>query len=378
MIAQERPGGAGYNAPSTMAAAGSARDPNLDLVRALAITTVMVAHLPYAWENQGILGHGVDIFFVLSGFLIGRIFLNHERRGLRLLRFWSDRWFRTLPAYFFVLLGGLAVGAVLGRPWKLSDFQGKLWEYLVFVQNYDAVSLKSPGYPLPVSWSLCVEEQFYLVLPLLLLLPRSRWARLMLVTAVIVAGPVFRHLDAADWQRTWVMTHIRFDGIGFGLLAALVADWKPAWAERLRPWARPVAAAWLALIAVRCLAWPAGPDYLTVLNATTALVVASCAGAAPLPLATSAWSRWGALLAYSIYLTHTKTYGLVSGIWNATLPASLPMALKWCAMAAAALIPALVLYFVVERPGLALRERVRRRLEPRSPAGRAQGSSSKL
>ena len=210
------------------------------------------------------------------------------------------------------------------------------------------------------------------VAALLLLAARSRWARFLLVASVMVAAPVFRHLDAADWQRTWVMTHVRFDGIGFGLLAAFVADWRPAWTERLRPWARPVAAVWVALVAARCFGWPwAVPDYLTVLNVTTALTIASCAGAPALPLASSAWSRWGALLAYSIYLTHTKSYGLVSAVWLANLPASLPLALKWCAMAAAALVPAVVLYFLVERPGLALRERVRRRLDRASGGARA-------
>jgi peptidoglycan/LPS O-acetylase OafA/YrhL len=359
-----------------MAAARSARDPNLDFVRAFAITSVMVAHLPHAWENQGAFGHGVDIFFVLSGFLIGRIFLNQERRGLGPLRFWSDRWFRTLPAYYFVLLGGLVVGSFIGRPWKLADFGGKLWEYLIFAQNYDVISLTRAGDPFPVSWSLCVEEQFYLVLPLLLLMARSRPARLVLVAGVIVAAPVARRVVAADWQRFWMMTHIRFDGIGFGLLAAFLAEWRPAWMQRLRPWARPVAAAWVALIAARCFGWPwALPDYLTVLNATTALVVASCAGAPPLPLAVTAWSRWGALLAYSIYLTHTKTYGLVSGAWNATPLRSLPPVLMVSAMFAGALLPALALYYLVERPGLALRERVRRRLgEPRP----THGPSSKL
>ena len=346
-----------------MAGAGSSRDPNLDFVRAFAITTVMVAHGPKFLPDHGALGHGVDVFFVLSGFLIGRIFLRMERQGFGLLRFWSDRWLRTFPAYYFVLLGGLAAGAIIGAPWPLAAFKGKLWEYLVFVQNYDAVSLKYPGAsPFTISWSLCVEEQFYFTLPLLLLAVRARSARLLLVAGVVVAALCARRADAADFARTWVMTHIRFDGIGFGLLAAFVSEWRPAWVAPLKAWARPVTLGWLLLFASRCLGWPGRLDYLSLLNAATALVLLSVAGAALLPGAASAWSRWGSALAYSLYLTHTKSYGLFAAVWDLTPLRLLPSFLKWPLVVSLTVLVAFVLYRLVEKPGLALRERVRRRL----------------
>ena len=370
MIAQDGRRGieSQYNPLRMVRQGGSARDPNLDLVRAFAITAVMAAHGPKLFPLQGALGHGVDVFFVLSGFLIGRIFLRMEQGGLSLLRFWSDRWLRTLPAYYFVLLGGLVAGHVLGSPWTLRDFQGKLWEYLVFFQNYDAVSFAHPGHPFQVSWSLCVEEQFYFALPLLLLAARGRLARLMLVGGVIVASPWARHLDARDWQRTWAMTHIRFDGIGYGVLAAFLSAWWPAQVARLRPWARPVSLAWLLLFASRCFGWPARLDYLSLLNATTSLVLLCVAGAAPLPGAVSAWSRWGSALAYSLYLTHSKSYGLFDAVWRFTPVGLLPAFLKWPLIVSLTLVPALILYRLVEQPGLALRERVRRRLAGARPA----------
>ena len=199
---------------------------------------------------------------------------------------------------------------------------------------------------------------------------------------MIVAAPAARRLTAADWERFWLMTHVRFDGIAFGLLTALASDWKPAWVARLKPWARPVTVAWLLLFAGRCVGWPFGLDYLSLLNAATALVLASTAGARPLPGAATSWSRWAATLSYSIYLIHTKAYGLLSEVWSATPLQLLPAALKWPFIVSLTLVMALVLHSLVEKPGLALRARVRRRLAARAPQGPPQpdphGPSSKL
>ena len=108
------------------------RNFGLDLLRALAISMVFLSHGVTALETLGV---GVDLFFVLSGFLIGRIYLRaqadaHEPRGsFTLWSFWSARWFRTLPPYFAAL--------------ALFDF-AQHWfhnnpvrhDYLLFLQNY--------------------------------------------------------------------------------------------------------------------------------------------------------------------------------------------------------------------------------------------------
>lgn len=109
-------------------------------------------------EVYGIAGSfGVEIFFVLSGFLIGQLIIKEVLeppawRGLG--RFYARRWFRTLPPYYLVL----GLRTFLGNPFS--------WKFLVFVQNFDHVLMRS----FPISWSLSIEEWFYLLTPFVLLL----------------------------------------------------------------------------------------------------------------------------------------------------------------------------------------------------------------
>ena len=149
----------------------------LDLVRALAIIFVLVAHIisyfiiPFAQNKftAGVLGRvfsyplgffGVEIFFVLSGYLIGSILIKKviQSRSIKeLFNFYIRRWFRTLPLYFLVVF------LLLFDPYTNYNFS---WKNLVFLQNFD---LKAIEYNF-VSWSLSVEEWFYLLIPLLFLL----------------------------------------------------------------------------------------------------------------------------------------------------------------------------------------------------------------
>jgi peptidoglycan/LPS O-acetylase OafA/YrhL len=344
------------------------RDPNLDLVRALAITFVLVGHFPLTlFPYQRALGFGVDVFFVLSGFLIGRILLKHEQEGLRLGRFWTDRWLRTLPAYYLVLLAGLVSGSVVSHGWPVSAFRGHLWEYFVFLQNYGFLSPRNENAPFPVSWSLCVEEQFYLTLPILFLLVRSLRGRIVaLLTAVALAGLVRRvYLDQSTVF--FFTTHYRFDGIALGVLAALLCSRRPDWAARLRPLGPFLVVVWLTLIISRCMMarFPLG-DFLSFLNPLTALVLVSSAGAKPFPGATSRWSRSTAALSYALYLVHYQVYSFALSFWHSSgLAGRLPRALMWVFVLLSAGVAAWVVHVVAEKPGLALRERIRHRLNAR-------------
>jgi peptidoglycan/LPS O-acetylase OafA/YrhL len=100
---------------------------------------------------------GVEIFFVLSGFLIGQLIIKEvlsPPSGRGLGRFYLRRWFRTLPPYYLVL----ALRTAIGHPFS--------WKFVFFVQNFDHAVMRS----FPVSWSLSIEEWFYLITPFLLLL----------------------------------------------------------------------------------------------------------------------------------------------------------------------------------------------------------------
>lgn len=137
----------------------------LDLIRAGSILAVFVCHSnvlnPFYKEipNLHLLGMGVEAFFVLSGFLIGRIILKTMFNPVVTFRaiwiFWVNRWLRTLPAYFFVLAICIIHAAYFGK---------KLWLYVFFSQN-----LLTPQHEFfPVSWSLAVEEWFYFTFPIIL------------------------------------------------------------------------------------------------------------------------------------------------------------------------------------------------------------------
>lgn len=218
----------------------------LDLLRACAILFVVYAHGAYQLANvlppslvRLPLMDGVSIFFVLSGFLIGRIILRSfdgpvVSPGV-VGRFWIRRWFRTLPNYYLVL-SILTAHLLLAGDGSVAE----VWRYFLFVQNF-----AGPHPPFfPEAWSLSVEEWFYILLPLgLLALVRYglslRSAMLVLIVATVVASPLFRYyrfqaLDPVDlllWDaqlRQQVVT--RLDSIIYGVMGAYLAHYHaPAW-----------------------------------------------------------------------------------------------------------------------------------------------------
>ena len=210
------------------------RIPSLDGLRALAILLVIAGHIasslpPGAVDAMAPLftfigqsGRGVSLFFVISGFLITRLLLKEQERTGRIsLRgFMARRALRILPAFYFYLavLGLLALAGALVLPAQ------SLIAAATFTWNYWRVE---GSWWVGHVWTLCIEEQFYLTWPLLLvLLGRSRAAWLAL--AVILAEPVVRVASyfLAPGQRPVlsIMLHTRADMLMFGCLAALCYD----------------------------------------------------------------------------------------------------------------------------------------------------------
>ncbi len=209
----------------------------LDILRACAILLVVFVHtsflLPESFPNLPWLPDGVDLFFVLSGFLVGGILIRQIRseEGLSwksLTVFLKRRWFRTLPNYFlflFIYLLLVYFGLLQGT---LNKY---VLAYFVFLQNM----LVPVDFVFWESWSLSVEEWFYLSFPLLFFIslslfrtkPRNTLLALILLYLLvpllyrinISAKPV--DLERWDlWFRKLVVT--RLDSIGFGLLGAFI------------------------------------------------------------------------------------------------------------------------------------------------------------
>ena len=147
--------------------------PGLDGMRAIAVAAVMVYHANSSWLPGGFLG--VEVFFVISGYLITLLLIGeHERTGeVKLGQFWLRRARRLLPA-LFVLLIGVTVYTTLFRDDALGQLRGDVVAALTYVTNWYQIWV-GQGYtasgdfaPLRHLWSLAVEEQFYLVWPLVM------------------------------------------------------------------------------------------------------------------------------------------------------------------------------------------------------------------
>ena len=152
------------------------RNFGLDFIRAIAISLVIFSHITLLLFPDNDLSSfivairtlgaiGVDLFFVLSGYLIGGIILRQLNEGKTrfkdLLKFWKRRWFRTLPNYFLVLILNIALILILNKE-LISD----IGYYFVFLQNFNSIH---PDF-FTEAWSLSIEEYAYLLLPFIIYL----------------------------------------------------------------------------------------------------------------------------------------------------------------------------------------------------------------
>ncbi len=205
--------------------------------------TFLYTHVPHL----GYLGHlgtvGVELFFVLSGYLIGGILLNY---GYRLAKFESvrqfmmRRWFRTLPNYYLFLALNLFMFT-----WE-KGFIGEIWAplpcYLTFTQNmYFSQSIFFPE-----SWSLAIEEWFYFVMPLGILLGlrmfRNMRVAFLAVAMFFLIAPLCLRLLEADHRLSWdedvrKIVLLRLDALMYGVLAAYLHKEYPELWYRMRYYA---------------------------------------------------------------------------------------------------------------------------------------------
>jgi peptidoglycan/LPS O-acetylase OafA/YrhL len=222
-------------------------------MRALAIGFVLASHCGVMfgrWTGATvwfpIVGggfFGVDIFFVLSGYLVGAILIRHAAQpGFAAWRvFMTRRWLRTLPLYY-VWLAVLTLfwAPAFFRPDHLAILAHLLPRYLVFLQN-PVFAIPWPGW-FGVSWSLAVEEWFYLLFATVLLGLSARFGRTRvlgtLLAAVLIVPPVARILllDPLSLPGSVLTT---LDQIGFGVALAWIAQARPT-AFRRAAWALPL------------------------------------------------------------------------------------------------------------------------------------------
>lgn len=308
----------------------------LDILRAIAVLLVLVGHTSqhfqppawyyWLWSPQGTLG--VEIFFVLSGFLIGTIIIRLAKSGRlhsfsSLWDFWKRRWIRTLPLYFFFYLIYLRF-----------DYLGvasldKTYPFLFFMQNF-------AWHQIPFfqhSWSLSVEEWFYFLFPLTFLFlakdERAYRIPLLLTCIVFIIGPVvgrmmiISHVDGYEQFNNEVRMVVvnRLDAIFTGVLLALIKIEWPDFYGVLRKFGLVGVVACLGVILYLALGVPglAGHYWAMVVY----FPIISVAVAVALPFVAEIRSSgmnfidrfisYTSKISYSLYLGHICMLTLVNG-----------------------------------------------------------------
>jgi peptidoglycan/LPS O-acetylase OafA/YrhL len=204
----------------------TARKIGLDVPRAAAIFLVLLAHCVKRIEIVSF--YGVELFFALSGFLIGGILYREITKApswtfARTVRFWQRRWWRTLPSYYLFLVVSVVFSSF---EWGVPSF-GKFLRYFVFAQNLQCGNSSFYG----MSWSLCIEEWFYLLFPLCLLglikAGAAKRSAFVVTTALFLAGPAVlreRFFETCAPQDVRMMTFARLDAIFYGVAAAFATN----------------------------------------------------------------------------------------------------------------------------------------------------------
>jgi peptidoglycan/LPS O-acetylase OafA/YrhL len=324
--------------------------PQLDGLRGLAVLLVLLAHSAIAFTHipamkwiDGYGSLGVQLFFVLSGFLITRILLDTRDTPYYFRNFFAKRSLRIYPLYYALLIFVMFSGLV-------HQHGVRWWPYTLFLSNLVYGDTTQPA-PLGPVWTLAVEEQFYIFWPVIVsLLPRRRLEQLCYT---IITGAICLRLTGVLQSHN---TLLQLDALAAGALIACRFEQIAAW----RPYA-----SFVTCILPLGLGLPAG--LLNNLSQTaqviggTALLIVLLDDAAPVSKVFSApAARYLGKISYGVYLLHSLVFAgfLKSGFGQAIIVSGSAIAATLCLLGEFALVIAIatVSFFFFESPFLRLKK----------------------
>ncbi len=353
----------------------------LDIMRASAILLVLISHgkmylrplIPQA-EFLSIGGFlGVELFFVLSGFLIGGILIKMADSGnftfSSVRKFWRRRWFRTLPNYYLILLINILLSILL-----FHDFTKEYFSYFLFLQNFVTPHPRI----FEEAWSLSVEEWFYILLPVFMLLilflggkriggkQIVQWSSILFIITILAIRIIYVSNYNPEWAndiRKVVL--FRLDTVIWGVLAAWLKFYSPgSWKKYVTP-SFVLSLFLFAFVIYEYYSDVRSPEpsffaktfYFTLVSIAAMLLLPSLSSL-KIPDSPGRMTRFftfTSIISYSLYLVH---FSIVARLISVTVPFSpsawaITFFIFWIGSFAVASL----LYKYYEKPFIQLRER---------------------
>jgi peptidoglycan/LPS O-acetylase OafA/YrhL len=331
--------------------------PDIDGLRAVAIVSVVAYHCGLPWLNGGFVG--VDVFFVISGYLIGSLVYKEIRgRSFTVSKFYARRARRILPALFVVLLVSYGIAFLVLSPVEMKMFSGSAVASITsssnifFWRNTVYFLPHSDQHPLLMAWSLGVEEQFYLLFPLLMLVMRKLQWRLQLLT---IGSLTLLSLIACIWgsqhhlNAAYYLPFTRGWELAAGVLVAIFEANRPPKADSgssLRSHALSILGFGMICLSIEVFDRNTiFPGYFALLPVVGAVLVFVARGGVVNRILASPPIVFVGLVSYSWYLWHWPMLSFASIASDAGLSGEVKIIIG-----AASFVCAVLSYLLVEKP----------------------------